>query len=62
MSNAFSYKAGLRAESSSYDGKLLNTGAKFSNNYPVSLFPSIFLSKNLTKTDQIQLSVTRRFQ
>jgi len=60
VSNAFSYKAGLRAESSSYDGKLLNTGAKFSNNYPVSLFPSIFLSKDLTKTDQIQLSVTRR--
>ena len=43
-----------------YDGKLLNTGAKFSNTYPVSLFPSIFLSKKLTTTDQLQLSVTRR--
>ena len=56
----FSYKTGLRAESSAYDGKLLNTGDKFSNSYPLSLFPSIFLSKDLTKTDQLQLSVTRR--
>ncbi|PWK23835.1 outer membrane receptor protein involved in Fe transport [Arcicella aurantiaca] len=56
----FSYKVGLRGESSAYDGKLLNTGEKFSNRYPISLFPSVFLSKNLTQSDQIQLSVTRR--
>jgi ferric enterobactin receptor len=56
----FSYKIGLRAESSDYDGKLLNTNEKFSNSYPLSLFPSLFLSKELSKTDQIQLSVTRR--
>ena len=60
VKNAFSYKTGLRAESSAYDGELLNTGEKFSNNYPLSLFPSIFLSKELTKTDQLQLSLTRR--
>lgn len=56
----FSYKVGLRAESSNYDGKLLNTGENFTNNYPLSLFPSLFLSKELSKTDQIQVSVTRR--
>lgn len=56
----FSYKVGLRAESSAYDGKLLNTGEKFSNSFPVSLFPSLFISKDLSKTDQIQFSVTRR--
>jgi ferric enterobactin receptor len=56
----FSYKAGLRAESSAYDGKLLNTNETFSNSYPVSLFPSLFLSKELTAKDQIQMSVTRR--
>ncbi|MFT5885776.1 MAG: ferric enterobactin receptor [Arcticibacterium sp.] len=56
----FSYKAGLRAESSFYDGQLLNTNESFSNSYPVSLFPSIFLSKDLTDTDQLQISVTRR--
>jgi ferric enterobactin receptor len=56
----FSYKVGLRAESSNYTGKLLSTNEKFTNEYPFSLFPSIFLSKELSKTDQLQLSVTRR--
>jgi ferric enterobactin receptor len=56
----FSYKVGLRAESSNYDGKLLNNGDTFTNSYPLSLFPSVFLSKELTKTDQIQMSITRR--
>ena len=60
VKNVFSYKTGLRAESSAYEGNLLNTGERFANNYPISLFPSIFLSKDLTKTDQIQLSLTRR--
>ena len=60
VNTLFSYKVGLRGESSMYDGKLLNTGDTFSNSYPLSLFPSIFLSKNLSKTDQIQLSLTRR--
>ena len=55
-----SYKVGLRAESSTYDGELLNTNEKFHNKYPLSLFPSLFLSKKLTEKDQIQMSVTRR--
>ena len=58
--DAFSYKLGLRGESSFYDGKLLNSGDSFSNSYPLSLFPSVFLSKNLTQKDQVQFSVTRR--
>jgi outer membrane receptor protein involved in Fe transport len=57
---AFSYQVGLRGESSNYTGELLSTNQKFSNNYPLSLFPSIFLKKDLSKTDQLQLSVTRR--
>ena len=57
---AFSYKVGLRGESSNYTGELMSTNQKFSNNYPLSLFPSIFLKKDLSKTDQLQLSVTRR--
>jgi len=57
---AFSYKIGLRGESSDYAGELLTTQQKFSNKYPLSLFPSIFLKKDLSKTDQLQLSVTRR--
>lgn len=56
----FGYQIGLRAERSNYDGDLLTTGEHFSNSYPVSLFPSIFLSQKLKNDQQVQLSVTRR--
>ncbi|MEO5591043.1 MAG: TonB-dependent receptor, partial [Chitinophagaceae bacterium] len=56
----FSYKLGLRAESSNYAGDLTNTGEKFKNNYPVSLFPSVFLTQKLNANQQVQLSYSRR--
>ncbi|MBN8787617.1 MAG: TonB-dependent receptor [Terrimonas sp.] len=56
----FGYKIGLRAESSNYKGDLLNTGQKFKNNYPISLFPSLFLSQKLANKQELQFSVTRR--
>lgn len=56
----FSYKLGLRAESSNYTGKLTSTGESFDNNYPVSLFPSVFLSQQLANKQQVQLSYSRR--
>jgi len=56
----FGYKVGLRAESSDYDGKLTNTGQKFSNTYPISLFPSLFLSQKLKNSQELQISATRR--
>jgi outer membrane receptor protein involved in Fe transport len=56
----FSYKVGLRAERSDYTGELLQTGEKFGNNYPVSLFPTVFLSQKFKHDQEIQLSVTRR--
>ncbi|MEO5999150.1 MAG: outer membrane beta-barrel protein [Chitinophagaceae bacterium] len=56
----FGYKLGLRAESSNYTGELLNTKEKFSNSYPVSLFPSVFLSQKLTSNQELQVSFTRR--
>ncbi|MBS1510340.1 MAG: TonB-dependent receptor [Bacteroidetes bacterium] len=56
----FSYKVGLRAESSNYTGTLTNTGESFKNSYPVSLFPSIFLSQKLQNRQELQLSYTRR--
>jgi len=55
-----SYKVGMRVENSTYDGELINTNQKFHNKYPLSLFPSLFLSKKLTEKDQLQMSVTRR--
>ncbi|MBX2925055.1 MAG: TonB-dependent receptor [Chitinophagaceae bacterium] len=56
----FGYKIGLRAESSIYTGRLINSGEKFKNSYPVSLFPSLFLSQKLNKKQELQFSVTRR--
>jgi ferric enterobactin receptor len=56
----FSYKIGLRAESSNYHGTLLNAGQSFGNQYPVSLFPSFFFSQKLKGDQELQLSYTRR--
>ncbi len=56
----FSYKVGLRAEHSDYTGTLTNTGEKFKNSYPVSLFPSIFLAQQLDNKQTVQLSYSRR--
>ena len=56
----FSYKLGLRAESSDYNGELINTGAKFANKYAASLFPSLFLSQKLNNKQDVQFSYTRR--
>ncbi|MEO6229447.1 MAG: TonB-dependent receptor [Ferruginibacter sp.] len=56
----FTYKLGVRAESSNYNGTLTNTGETFKNSYPVSLFPSVFLSQQLFNKQQLQLSYSRR--
>jgi outer membrane receptor protein involved in Fe transport len=56
----FGYKAGLRAERSDYDAELIDTKQTFSNDYPISLFPSVFLSQKLKNKQELQLSYTRR--
>ena len=56
----FTYKVGLRAESSSYNGTLQTTGQQYNNKYPVSLFPSVFLSQKLGGDQDLQFSYTRR--
>jgi outer membrane receptor protein involved in Fe transport len=56
----FGYKLGLRAESSDYSAEMTETGEEFSNNYPLSLFPSLFLSQKLKNNQELQFSVTRR--
>ena len=55
----FGYQAGLRLESSNYTGEIINV-AKLHHNYPVSLFPSLFLSEKLPNKQELQLSYTRR--
>ncbi len=56
----FGYSVGLRAESSRYTGDLLNNGEHFKNTYPVSLFPSLFLSEKLKHDQELQFSATRK--
>ena len=56
----FGYKFGVRAESSNYEGVLTDNNAKFSNDYPVSLFPSLFLTQKFKNKQELQVSVTRR--
>ncbi len=56
----FGYQLGLRAESSDYKGELLNSNETFSNKYPVSLFPSVFISQKLKNKQELQASFTRR--
>ncbi len=54
------YNAGLRAESSNYDGNIPGTTNKFKVEYPVSLFPSAFLSYQLNDKADVQFNYTRR--
>jgi outer membrane receptor protein involved in Fe transport len=56
----FGYQVGLRVESSGYDGTLTKTNEKFSNDFPLSFFPSIFLSQKMKKDQELQLNYTRR--
>jgi outer membrane receptor protein involved in Fe transport len=64
---------GLRAENSSYRGSnnyaekdvtnpggLKDTVGTFSNSYPISLFPSVFLTDKLNDDQSLQLNYTRR--
>jgi len=55
----FGYQVGLRAESSEYDGILNDTG-HFHNSYPISLFPSVFLSYKLENRQELQANFSRR--
>ncbi len=59
LSEKFGYQLGLRGESSAYEGELTRSGQQFSNSFPVSFFPSAFVSQQLSKTDQLQFSYRR---
>ena len=67
------FQLGLRAENSSYHGSstyavkeslspggLKDTLGNFSNNYPISIFPSFYLSYKINDEEEIQLNYTRR--
>ncbi len=54
------YQIGLRAESSTYTGTLIDRDTAFTNNFPLSLFPSLFTTYKLNEEDNLQLNFTRR--
>jgi outer membrane receptor protein involved in Fe transport len=57
---SFTYQLGLRAESSSYTGKLLSNNQQFKNDFPLSLFPSAFLTYKLNDKSDVQLNYSRK--
>jgi len=56
----FGYQLGLRAESSDYKGDLLSKNESFKINFPISFFPSVFLSQKLDDYNDLQLNYSRR--
>lgn len=61
------YQAGLRFEQSYYAGNITDKNQKFSYNYPStaddilkSLFPAIYFSKKLKKSQEVQLNFSRK--
>ncbi|HMU47003.1 MAG TPA: TonB-dependent receptor [Chitinophagaceae bacterium] len=56
----FGYQLGLRIESSNYQGVLNKTNEKFNIDFPVSLFPSVFLSQKFKGDNELQLNYSRR--
>jgi outer membrane receptor protein involved in Fe transport len=56
----FGYQLGLRAESSDYEGQLVNKGENFNIEFPISLFPSVFLSQKISEYSDLQLNYSRR--
>ncbi|MBD0283938.1 MAG: TonB-dependent receptor [Flavisolibacter sp.] len=56
----FGYQLGIRAESSDYNGVLPNKGQSFTIKFPLSLFPSVFLTQRVNETDDLQFNYSRR--
>lgn len=56
----FGYQLGLRVESSDYQGRLPDKGQSFNIKFPVSLFPSVFLSNKMKNDQELQLNYTRK--
>jgi outer membrane receptor protein involved in Fe transport len=59
VKDKWSYQLGLRAESSNYDGKQIGKD-NYSNSFPISLFPSVFLTRTFASKQDIQVNYSRR--
>ncbi len=56
----WNYQLGLRAESSNYNGSLLGKDSLFKINFPVSIFPSAFITYHLSEKQDLQMNYSRR--
>lgn len=56
----FGYQLGLRAESSNYEGEVVGKSQDFKIDFPISLFPSVFITNKISDNDDIQLNYSRR--
>ena len=54
------YQAGIRLESSKYEGELPLSTSKFGNQYPISFFPSFFTTYKLNEEDNLQFNYSRK--
>lgn len=53
-------QVGLRVESSDYRGELVDTTVTFRNQFPLSFFPSAFITRVINSKQDIQLALNRR--
>jgi outer membrane receptor protein involved in Fe transport len=58
--NNFTYQLGGRVESSEYRGELVDSNQTFHNSYPLSFFPSVFLTQKLSANQDLQLNYSRK--
>lgn len=58
--NKFGYQLGLRAESSDYSGDVPSKNQSFRIEFPLSLFPSVFLSEKFSDNEELQLNYSRK--
>jgi outer membrane receptor protein involved in Fe transport len=59
----FGYQAGLRAEQSFYSGTMQSgKESSYKINYPISFFPSIYLSQKFKGEHELQLNYSRRIR
>lgn len=56
----FSYQLGLRIESSRYEGTLISKNQQFSNEFPFSVFPSVFATYKINDKQDMQLNYSRK--
>ena len=56
----FTYQIGVRVESSKYTGSLVDSNKIFTNKFPFSVFPSLFLTQKINDKQSLQFNYSRK--